>query len=124
MATNKKRFNILNKAEYLADYVLQALNKSPKKLRSDIIPEIRLSVIKIIRLITEANLYHLDNSNERLLRSQCQFQTILELNCLDSFCSIAVKHTYLTDKQYEIISATAQELQDMIYNWQASDLKR
>ena len=49
------RFNIINKAEKVVSYIFVATEKSPKKLRCDMVPEIRKQGLRILEDIVRAN---------------------------------------------------------------------
>lgn len=49
------KFNITNKAEKVVSYIFVATEKSPKKLRCDMVPEIRKQGLRILEDIVRAN---------------------------------------------------------------------
>lgn len=122
------RFNILNKAEKVVDYVLTCTNKSPKKLRCDIIPELRKQAFRILEDIVRANNFNLtgDSTTEysRNERKRHQEDALLTIRVLESFAEVSNIHNYITNHQFEYLTKLTQELFDMIKNWMNSDIKR
>jgi hypothetical protein len=119
-----KTFNIQIKAEKLVGYVYTATNKSPKKLRCDIIPMLRLAVQDVLNNIIKANHYRIDDQKEFEKRKEYQQEALIKLRILEANSEICTNMKYLTDKQLEVISRLSQELYDMIVNWTKSDLNR
>lgn len=116
------KFNIINKAEKVTAYVLIITNKSPKKLRCDIIPELRKTSFRIVEDIVRANCINLNtNKQDRLeLQQDCKASICV----LDIFAEICEKQNYITSAQLTILSKLTQELYDMICKWVESDSKR
>ncbi|MBO4584246.1 MAG: four helix bundle protein [Clostridia bacterium] len=124
----KRRFNIIVKAEKVADYTLTATDKSPKKLRCDLVPELRKQAFRILEDIVRANCLDVDGEkateSTRETRRALQEDALATLRVLDSFAEMANKHNYLTSKQFEYLTLLTQELYDMVKNWIVSDAKR
>ena len=124
----KRRFNIITKAEKVADYTLTATEKSPKKLRCDLVPELRKQAFRILEDIVRANCCDVDGEkateSTRETRRALQEDALATLRVLDSFAEMANKHNYLTSRQFEYLTLLTQELDDMVKNWIASDTKR
>lgn len=124
----KRRFNIITKAEKVADYTLTATEKSPKKLRCDLVPELRKQAFRILEDIVRANCCDVDGEkateSTRETRRALQEDALATLRVLDSFAEMANKHNYLTSRQFEYLTLLTQELYDMVKNWIASDTKR
>jgi len=124
----KRRFNIITKAEKVADYTLTATEKSPKKLRCDLVPELRKQAFRILEDIVRANCRDVDGEkateSTRETRRALQEDALATLRVLDSFAEMANKHNYLTSRQFEYLTLLTQELYDMVKNWIASDTKR
>lgn len=121
------KFNILNKAEKVADYVMIITDKSPRRLRSDVIPELRRTALDIMRNVISANHYRVvaDTSTEELkLRRRYQEQAMIEVEVLDGIAEICVKRNYITKKQFDYLTLLTYELKDMLRNWIKSDDKR
>lgn len=122
------RFNIINKAEKITDYVLNATEKSPKKLRGDVIPEIRKQTLRIVEDIVRANTSQIttEQSNEESRKARLDYQKdcLSTIRVLEVFCEIAKKRNYLTTKQLDVITAETQELFDAVEKWISSDKLR
>ena len=114
-----KTFNIKNKARDLCIYVFDVTNKSPKKLRVDVIPEFRTKVMYIFTLITKANL----KERKDTLRKSLQVEAKEELEVLMSLSEICSMTNYITENQFLYICKLASELSVMIDNWMKSDEK-
>ena len=110
------RFNIINKSEKVVEYVLIATDKSPKKLRCDIIPELRKNSFRIIEDITRANFCELTDEESRKKRLDYQKDSLSTIRVLESESEICLKRNYLTEKQFEYLTKLTQELFDMIKN--------
>ena len=121
------KFNILNKAEKVVDYVMIITDKSPKRLRTDVIPELRRTALNIMRNIISANHYKVaagTSAEELKLRRKFQEQAMVEIEILDGIAEICVKRNYITNKQFDYLTLLTYELKDMIFNWIRSDDKR
>lgn len=102
-------------------------DKSPRKLRTDVIPELRRTALNILRNIISANHYKVaaDTSAEELvLRRNYQEQARIEVEILDCVAEICVKRNYITTKQFDYLTLLTFELKNMIDNWIKSDDKR
>lgn len=124
----RKRFNIITKAEKVADYVLTATDKSPKKLRCDLVPEMRKQAFRILEDIVRANCCDVDGEkateSTRETRRGYQDDCLATLRVLECFAQMALGHSYITFKQFDFLTLLTQELYDMVVNWTASDEKR
>ena len=116
------KFNIINKAEKVVDYILTITNKSPKKLRCDIIPELRKAGCRILEDIIRANCT--DLSGNPKIRLDYQQDCIASIRFLEALGEICEKKSYITSAQLMILSKQTQELFDMIKRWIESDSKR
>lgn len=120
-----KKFNILVKAEKVVDYTLVATDKSPKRLRVDVIPEMRKASFSILENIVRANLIdsrvEYDRVEERLkLQEEC----MVKIRILESFSEISKNRNYITEKQFNYLTKLTQELFDMVKKWRASDAEK
>lgn len=116
------KFNIINKAERVVNYILTITNKSPKKLRCDIIPELRKTGCRILEDIVRANCTDLASKPE--VRLNYQQDCIASIRFLEALSEICEKKSYITSAQLMILSKQTQELYDMIKRWIESDSKR
>ncbi len=124
----RQRFNIINKAEKVTIYVMGATDKCPKKLRCDIVPELRKNAFRILEDIIRANSFSIDkedaSSFSRNERKRYQEDCLSTIRVLESFADIANAMTYITNHQFDYMTQLTQELFDMVKNWMASDIKR
>ena len=122
------KFNILNKAEKIADYVLIITEKSPKKLRCDIVPELRKITFRILEDIVRANFYSItenDVSNDVIAeRKRYQEDCLSSIRVLETFAEITNKRNYISNAQLEYLTTLTFELFNMVTNWQISDMLR
>lgn len=116
------KFNIINKAELVVNYVLVITDKAPKKLRCDIIPEMRKNAFRIMENIVRANCQDITVKYER--RLEYQEDAIATIRVLEAFAESCYKQNYITTNQLAFLSKLTQELYDMIQNWITSDSKR
>ena len=116
------KFNIINKAELVVNYVLVITDKAPKKLRCDIIPELRKNAFRIMEDIVRANCQDITVKYER--RLEYQEDAIATIRVLEAFAESCYKQNYITTNQLAFLSKLTQELYDMIQNWIISDSKR
>lgn len=116
------KFNILNKAETVMAYVLTITNKSPKKLRCDIIPNLRNTASLVLEDIIRANICDIKDNHEN--RKSYQQEAKVMLRVLEAFSEICVKANYITKHQFEVLTKHTCELYDMIVKWEESDSHR
>ena len=121
------KFNIINKAEKVVDYVLTITEKSPKKLRCDLVPELRKLAFRIMNDIVRANFIVLNEKTkatdvDKRLEYQADCQATIRV--LEATCEICNKHSYVTNHQLETLSKQTQELFDMVSKWITSDTQR
>lgn len=121
------KFNIINKAEKVVDYVLTITEKAPKKLRCDIVPELRKQAVRIMEDIVRANFivcnentFDVDKATRLGFQKDCQ-ATIRVLEATSEICN---SHSYVTNHQLEVLTKHTQELFDMVSKWILSDEKR
>lgn len=119
-------FNLINRAENMADYLLTITDKAPKKLRSDIIPELRRASFKCIQTIIRANNCPLDKTQLYYikLRKQYQLETKSLLQTISAYSEICVKHNYITKKQFDVLNDHIFKCQDTLIKWMTSDENR
>lgn len=122
------RFNIINKAEKVVSYIFVATEKSPKKLRCDMVPEIRKQGLRILEDIVRANQLSANGAvattETRAERENLQNDCLSTIRVLDAFSEIALERNYFTSKQFNYLTQLSQELYDMILKWRASDKAR
>lgn len=116
------KFNIINKVELVVNYVLVITDKAPKKLRCDIVPEMRKSAFRIMEDIVRANCQDIATKSER--RLEYQEDALATIRVLEIFAESCYRQSYITEKQLGFLSKLTQELYDMIQNWIISDSKR
>lgn len=116
------KFNIINKIEDVVNYVLVITDKAPKKLRCDIIPEMRKNAFRVMEDIVRANCQDVITKSE--CRLEYQEDAIATIRVLEIFAESCYKQSYITEKQLGFLSKLTQELYDMIQKWIASDSKR
>lgn len=114
------KFNIQNKAEEFMSYALHVLDESPKKLRGDIVPEMRKLTIDVLLDVVYAN-FHFDDKDVRLGYQIDARKKMRGLNALAEACMV---QNYITKHQYEVLTGHTFELDGMIGNWIESDAKR
>lgn len=113
-------FNIQLKAERLLVYILNATDKSPKKIRLDIVPEIRKCCLTLLSDIINANMLPIHTERRTELQKDC----LIQLRLLDSLCDVARTLNYLTLNQVSFITMQTKEIFDSINCWIASDQNR
>ena len=121
------KFNILNKAEKVIDYIMIITDKAPRKLRIDIIPELRKVGLNIIKDIVYANYYVPCGDTAQVLlkkRSEYQIDALINLDIVDVISEVCLKRNYITEHQFTYLSTLTYELRQMIKNWIDSDKKR
>lgn len=118
------KFNILNKAEKVELYVFMITDKSPKKLRCDIVPTVRNIAIQITNNISKANIYNIGDSGQLKKRQECQSEALINLRLLEVQAEICNKMNYITNAQLTNLSQLTFELYNMITKWTESDLVR
>lgn len=122
------KFNITNKAEKVVSYIFVATEKSPKKLRCDMVPEIRKQGLRILEDIVRANQLSANGAvatpQSRAEREALQNDCLSTIRVLDAFSEIALERNYFTSKQFNYLTQLSQELYDMILKWRASDRAR
>lgn len=121
------KFNIINKAEKVVDYVLTITEKSPKKLRFDLVPELRKLAFRIMNDIVRANFIVLNEKTKATdVDKRLEYQTDCQatIRVLEATCEICNKHSYVTNHQLETLSKQTQELFDMVLKWITSDTQR
>lgn len=121
------KFNIINKAEKVVDYVLTITEKSPKKLRCDLVPELRKLAFRIMNDIVRANFIVLNEKTKATdVDKRLEYQTDCQatIRVLEATCEICNKHSYVTNHQLETLSKQTQELFDMVSKWITSDTQR
>lgn len=121
------KFNIINKAEKVVDYVLTITEKSPKKLRCDLVPELRKLAFRIMNDIVRANFIVLNEKTKATdVNKRLEYQTDCQatIRVLEATCEICNKHSYVTNHQLETLSKQTQELFDMVSKWITSDTQR
>lgn len=120
-----KKFNILVKAEKVVDYTLVATDKSPKRLRVDVIPEMRKASFSILENIVRANLIDSRVEYDRVAeRLKLQEECMVKIRILESFSEISKNRNYITEKQFNYLTKLTQELFDMVKKWRASDAEK
>lgn len=120
-----KKFNILVKAEKVVDYTLVATDKSPKRLRVDVIPEMRKASFSILENIVRANLIDSRVEYDRVAeRLKLQEECMVNIRILESFSEISKNRNYITEKQFNYLTKLTQELFDMVKKWRASDAEK
>lgn len=123
-----KRFNITRKAEKVLSYTFVATDKSPKKMRCDLVPKLREKAQLVLEDVIYANYLALTGAgatnDTRARRRAYQDDCLVSLRVLDSLATVANSQNYLTDKQYEYLTLLTQELYDMVLKWIESDAKR
>ena len=119
-------FNLINRAENMVDYLLTITDKAPKKLRSDIIPELRRANFKCIQAIIKANNCPLDKTQLYYieLRKQYQLEAKSFLQTISAYSEICVKHNYITKKQFDVLNDHIFKCQDTLIKWMTSDENR
>lgn len=113
-------FNLQNLTENYLDYILTITDSCPKKLRVDIIPELRLTGIAILKLLIKANNKDV-HDKERL---SLQNEMIMEIKISEALAEVCLKHNYITKHQYEVLTGQSYELRESVKRWIASDEKR
>lgn len=120
-----KKFNILVKAEKVVDYTLVATDKSPKRLRVDVIPEMRKASFSILQNIVRANLIDSRVEYDRVAeRLKLQEECMVKIRILESFSEISKNRNYITEKQFNYLTKLTHELFDMVKKWRASDAEK
>lgn len=121
----RKRFNILVKAEKIAEYVFFITNKMPKKCRSDIIQTLRNEATSLMEMIVRANSVQIDEKHLVLTqRRKYQEEAIIHTKLINNYATICVKMNYITNKQEEYLTTLTYEMYNMLNNWIDSDLAR
>lgn len=122
------KFNIMNRAEKIVDYVLTITEKSPKKLRLDIVPEMRKKALDIVEDVVRANFLAVTGEGAtpetRSERLAFQEHCLATIRVLEAFAEIANSHSYITEDQLCYLTKLTQELFDMIKKWQEGDKAR
>ena len=119
-------FNLINRTETMIDYLLTITDKAPKKLRSDIIPELRRASFKCLKSINFANNCPLDKNQPEYtkLRKHYQLEAKALLQTIDAYAEVCVKHNYITKKQFDVLTSHTYKCQDTLIKWMASDENR
>ena len=123
------KFNIINKAEKVVDYVFTITEKSPKKLRCDLVPELRKIAFRIMETIIRANNFALNEETpprDKVRRADLQKDCLASIRVLDATAEICNGGTrnYITKHQLEVLTKLTQELFDMVTKWMLSDKTR
>lgn len=117
------QFNIINKAEKVVSYTFQITERSPKKLRCDIVPKLRETACSIMEFIIEANQYEI-TKEEFIIRKELQRKALIKIRLLEAFAEICSNNNYITKNQLDILVNETFELYQMIKNWIESDNSR
>lgn len=90
------KFNILNKTEKVVDYTLTITDKAPKKLRCDIIPELRKTSFCILESVIRANCCDISNQSERAARLSYQKDIITAIRVFETYAESSIKITKIS----------------------------
>lgn len=105
-------FNIINSCEDLVDYVFTITDKSPKKLRLDIIPKLREYSFDIMENVIIAN--NFERGSE--VRIEKQKSAIIKLRVLEATSEICKNKNYITKHQFETLTSKTFALSNQINN--------
>lgn len=125
MSKNEK-LNVQNKIEKIVDYVYCCTEKSPKKLRHDIIPQMRKYSLYALENVIKANRIVIDkNASEeaKKIRYNCQVEADVAIQSLETLADICLKRYYITKKQFDYLTTLTFEFRKMINSWIAADKK-
>lgn len=121
------RFNIINKAEALVEYIYTITEKSPKKIRTDLVSKLRNLSIDIIEKLVRTNAIPINDPlqpDEALRRLRQQRDLIVDIQVLETMLEIAKKRGYITNHQFEYSTKITFEFREMLSRWNESDSLR
>lgn len=121
------RFNIINKAEALVEYIYTITEKSPKKIRTDLVSKLRNLSIDIIEKLVRTNAISINDPlqpDEALRRLRQQRDLIIDIQVLETMLEIAKKRGYITNHQFEYSTKITFEFREMLSRWNESDSLR
>lgn len=121
------KFNIINKAEALVEYIYTITEKSPKKIRTDLVSKLRNLSIDIIEKLVRTNAIPINDPvqpDEALRRLRQQRDLIVDIQVLETVLEIAKKRGYITNHQFEHCTKITFEFREMVSRWNESDSLR
>ncbi len=119
--------SVVTKARDLADYVLQATEKTPKKFRFSFVTRLHNLCFDVISDIFHANsVYVAGPEAESLLRERRKRQQRAKVNVklIAYIADMARRNGALTFKQYEVICRLTTDELKLLGAWIKSDKKR
>ncbi len=120
MPTSKSDLYVITLAKKLADYVLQATEKAPKRFRYSYLSKIENVSLEIVMLLYEANDTRLGNA----MRRKKQDCVVTRLKILDFLSEEAMKNKCFLSHQYEVISKMIYDCNKSLLSWMKSDQER
>ena len=113
-------FNIQNKCNRIIQKIFDYIDLSPKKYHFDIIQEIKLSSLKILKNIIWSNNTNIQKE-ERGLKQQEAINYCIYVENLLLLCR---ERTIISKKQFTSLINDLTSLHENLINWKNSDEKR
>lgn len=110
-------FNIQNNARKLLDQIYLSTESSPKKYKFEMVQELKLCGMQVLKNIIWANQKDRTDSD----RLKHQKEAINYLIYFNELLIVCKSHKCLTEHQFEFIIDMSASLKDSIENWIESD---